>query len=193
MSKVNYIRCFLAEYECILLICNSRNFQILRQISKVFTFVNTRAHLESWDVFLNLMKSNPTRNRRKFQVSMADYPHLKPNTISYVLNSYLLKYAFFLARFQNVFYSLCEILCFKSSFKKYEHFISGFYRCSLFCLQIQTALHHSRIISVCVSVNWRYMYRPCYSSKPDIDRFHGNLKCKSKHYHTEDLLIFPYD
>lgn len=81
MSKVNYNRCFLAEYECILLICNSRKFQTLRQISKEFTFLNTRALLESLDVFLNLTKSNPPRNRRKFQVSMADYPYLKPNTI----------------------------------------------------------------------------------------------------------------
>jgi hypothetical protein len=97
MSKVNYIRCFLAEYECILLICNSRKFQTLRQISKVFKFVYTRAPLESLDVFLNLMKSNllPPRNRRKFQISMADYPYLKSNTISYVFTSYLLKYAFF--------------------------------------------------------------------------------------------------
>jgi hypothetical protein len=95
MSKVNYIRRFLAEYECILLICNSRKFQKLRQICKVFTFVNTRVPVESLYVFLNLIKSNPSRNRRKFQVAMAEYPYFKPNAISDVFNSYLLKYAFF--------------------------------------------------------------------------------------------------
>jgi len=45
MSKVTYIRCFLVEYESILPICNCRKFQIMRQISKMFTFLNTRAPL----------------------------------------------------------------------------------------------------------------------------------------------------
>jgi len=38
----------------------------------MFTFVNISAPLESLHVFLNLMKGNPPRNKRKFQVSMAD-------------------------------------------------------------------------------------------------------------------------
>jgi hypothetical protein len=125
MSDVNYVPWFIAEYECILLVCNSPKFQTLPQISKVFTFVNTRTSLESLDVFPNLTISNSPRNRRKFQVSMADYPYFKPNTISYVFNSYLLKYTFFgeVPKCPN---SLCKILYFKFSFKNMNISSPGF-------------------------------------------------------------------
>jgi hypothetical protein len=100
MRKVNYIRSFPAEYECIQLICNSRKLQTLRQISKVLAFVNTCAPLDSLNVFLNLKKSDAPRNRRQFHVCMADYPYFKPNTISWVFNSYLLKFAPYLGGFR---------------------------------------------------------------------------------------------
>lgn len=149
----------------------------------------TSSPLKSLDAFLNLIKSNSSQKIRKFNVSVTQHPYFKPNTNFCVSNCYLCKFALLFFFWRG----------FKVSFKAYAKFYVSNPVLKIWTFHLRVLpLHAILFVNLKGTPSFLYNFRLCLCQFTlhvetllqfnawHTERFQGNVKCKSKHYHTEE-------